>query len=124
MMYFSSGHIQKISRQFFNLFNSHDESIKIGSNITETSVDFQDVTKFKRRFSHHNVVNSKMCLKDMDTHETSLFNRNIHLKESWNCNWSDSWLDALTWTTLMKLSLKCSVKNDSTRTDILDKAKF
>ena len=51
---------------FTNLFNSHDESIKIDYNINETSVrhNLQSC-----RFPHHNVLDTKVIFKETNTHE-------------------------------------------------------
>ena len=55
---------------FINLFNTHDNSIKIDCNINETSVDFLDVTIFKGSgFSNHNILDTKVYFKETDTHE-------------------------------------------------------
>ena len=56
--------------QFIHLFNTQDDSIKIVTVISETSVDFLDVTVFKgNRFKHHNILDTKVYFKPTDTHE-------------------------------------------------------
>ena len=61
---------EKDLNEFLELMNSHDDSIKITTNISRVSADFLDVTVFKgNRFYHHNILDSKVHFKDTDTHE-------------------------------------------------------
>lgn len=56
--------------QFLDLFNTHDNSIKITREISEKSVDFLDVTVFKgNRFKNHNILDTKVYFKPTDTHQ-------------------------------------------------------
>ena len=53
-----------------NLFNSHDESIKINCNVNETSVDILGVKISKSsEFSNHNFLDTSWYFKEADTHE-------------------------------------------------------
>ena len=56
--------------KFLNMANDHDDSINLTWEINETSCDFLDVTIFKgNRFSHHNILDTKVYFKVTDTHE-------------------------------------------------------
>ena len=68
--------------ELINLFNSHDDSIKIDCNINETSVDFLDVTIFKGSgFSNHNILDTKVFFTETDTHEL-LHKKSFHPKHT------------------------------------------
>ena len=68
--------------EFINLFNTHDNSIKIDCNINETSVDFLDVTIFKGSgFSNHDILDTKVYFKVTDTHEL-LHKKSFHPKHT------------------------------------------
>ena len=57
---------------------------KIDCNISETSVDFLDVTIFKGcRFSHHNVLDTKVYCKETGTHKF-LHKQYFHNKKMFN----------------------------------------
>ena len=64
--------------EFLNTANEHDDSINLTWEINEASCDFLDVTIFKgNRFSHHNILDTKVYFKVTDTHEL------LH-KNSWH----------------------------------------
>jgi hypothetical protein len=57
-------------KEFFNKLNNHRESIKFQYNISETSVDFLDVTVYKgNKFKHEQTLDTKVFFKPTDTHE-------------------------------------------------------
>lgn len=57
-------------KQFFDTLNNHRESIKFQYNISESSVDFLDVTVFKgNKFRHEKTLDTKVFFKPTDTHE-------------------------------------------------------
>ena len=81
-IFFIWNHSRDELTEFINLFNSHDDSIKIDCNINETSVDFLDVTIFKGSgFSNHNILDIKVYFKETDTHEL-LHKKSFHPKHT------------------------------------------
>jgi hypothetical protein len=55
---------------FFNLLNNHKESIKFQHTISDTSVDFLDVTLYKgNHYKHLKTLDTKVFFKETDTHE-------------------------------------------------------
>ena len=55
---------------FLKIANEHDHFINLTWEIHETSCDFLDITIFKgNRFSHHNILDTKVYFKVTDTHE-------------------------------------------------------
>ena len=56
--------------QFFQLLNNHKESIKFQHTISDTSIDFLDVTLFKgNNYKHVRTLDTKVFFKQTDTHE-------------------------------------------------------
>ena len=56
--------------EFLKLLNSHDDSIKITAEVSESMVDFLDVTVFKgNRFQNHGILDTRVHFKATDTHE-------------------------------------------------------
>ena len=57
-------------KEFFNLLNNHRESIKFQYNISESSVDFLDVTVYKgNKHKHEQYLDTRVFFKPTDTHE-------------------------------------------------------
>ena len=56
--------------QFFDLLNNHRQSIKFQYTISESSVDFLDVTVYKgQKYMHEQILDTKVFFKPTDTHE-------------------------------------------------------
>ena len=71
-------------KQFFDIINNYRESIKFQYNISETSVDFLDVTVFKgNKFKHHQTLDTKVYFKPTDTHEL-LHKSSFHPKHTFD----------------------------------------
>lgn len=57
-------------KQFFELLNNHRESIKFQYLVSNTAVNFLDVTVFKgNQYSHMGTLDTKVYFKPTDTHE-------------------------------------------------------
>ena len=77
-------HGRKQLDKLLEIFNSHDESIKIKAEISDMSVDFLDVTVFKGpRFKNHNILDTKVHFKPTDTHEL-LDHHSFHPKHTFH----------------------------------------
>ena len=80
-IFFIWNHSRDELTEFINLFNTHDNSIKIDCNINETTVKFLDVTIFKGSgFSYHNIPDTKVYCKET-THEL-LNKKSFHSKHT------------------------------------------
>ena len=102
--------------------------IKIDCNINETSVDFLDVTIFKGSgFFNHNILDTKVYFKETNTHEL-LHKKSFNPKRTFQgilklqlirfltiCNNMEDFHEATS------ILFKCSVKNDITQEDFLDR---
>lgn len=56
--------------QFFHLLNNHRESIKFQQTISDTSIDFLDVTIYKgNNYKYYKKLDTKVFFKPTDTHE-------------------------------------------------------
>ena len=63
-------HGEKAFWDFFEILNSHTNSIKLKATISHTSIDFLDVTVFKSEiFNHTRTLDTKVYFKPTDTHD-------------------------------------------------------
>lgn len=69
---------------FFNILNTHHTSIKLKYELSETSVNFLDVTIYKgANFENEGILDTKVYFKPTDTHEL-LHKSSYHPKHTFN----------------------------------------
>ena len=70
--------------EFFKILNEHQSSIKLKSEINDTSVDFLDVTLFKgKHFRTRNTLDTKVFVKPTDTHQL-LHKKSFHPRHTFS----------------------------------------
>lgn len=63
-------HSDEDFQSFFRTLNEHHDSIKLKSSVSDSSIDFLDVTVFKGpRFQKENILDTKVFFKPTDTHQ-------------------------------------------------------
>ncbi len=77
-------HSRSDFNDFFQILNEHQASIKLKSEINDTSIDFLDVTLFKgKHFKNKNMLDTKVFVKPTDTHQL-LHKKSFHPKHTFS----------------------------------------